>query len=263
MSAVIPSAASVMAIPTTIWSRPKRTQSTTMISETAAPAAAAGEEAEPGGAAVVGGHEADVGSEEHHPLEADVQHARALGDHLAQRGQEQRHAGQDAAGDERGEEVGGEEVAHPGASLRLAAQAGQVAAPEVPAAAEHLGHGHEDQDEPDQDQRELVGQAGLLGGEVAADGQQGQEGHEGDDGDRVEAGQEDQGHDQQAEGRVPVGAHVAPDAQDLGRGGQADERAADEEAGHDQARHVDPGVRARRGRWRPGSAGAARTTSGP
>ena len=40
MSAVIPSAASVMAIPTTIWSRPKRTQSTTMITETSAPATA-------------------------------------------------------------------------------------------------------------------------------------------------------------------------------------------------------------------------------
>ena len=40
MRAVAPSAASVMAMPTTIWSRPSRTHSTTMITLTAAPAAA-------------------------------------------------------------------------------------------------------------------------------------------------------------------------------------------------------------------------------
>ena len=59
----------------------------------------AGEEAEAGRVAVVGPEEADVGADEHHPLEADVEHAGALRDRLAERGEHQRHAGEQAARD--------------------------------------------------------------------------------------------------------------------------------------------------------------------
>ena len=51
--------------------------------------------------------EAEVGAEQHHPLEADVQHACPLGDGLAEGGEHQRQAGEQAAGDDaRPEDVG-------------------------------------------------------------------------------------------------------------------------------------------------------------
>ena len=52
---------------------------------------------------MVGGDEAGVRADQHHPLEADVEHARALGDELAERREHERHAGEDRAGDERRE----------------------------------------------------------------------------------------------------------------------------------------------------------------
>ena len=52
-------------------------------------------------AAVVGTEKPDVGAEQHHPLEADVEHAGTLGDRLAERGEHQRHAGEDPARDQR------------------------------------------------------------------------------------------------------------------------------------------------------------------
>ncbi len=47
----------------------------------------AGAEAEPLVAAVVGGDEARVGTHQHHPLEADVEHAAALRHELAEAGE--------------------------------------------------------------------------------------------------------------------------------------------------------------------------------
>ena len=90
-----------MAMPTTIWSRPMRTQKTTMKRETRHAGDDGGQEAEPGRPAVVGGVEAGVGAEEHHALEADVEQAGLLRDGLAERREEERHAGEDGAGDER------------------------------------------------------------------------------------------------------------------------------------------------------------------
>ena len=85
MSAVAPSQVSVMAMPTTIWSRPRRTQKSTMKSDDAGAGEHAGAEAVPLVAAVVGGDEAGVRAHQHHPLEADVEHAAALGHELAER----------------------------------------------------------------------------------------------------------------------------------------------------------------------------------
>ena len=45
----------------------------------------------------VGDHEAPVGAEEHHALEADVEEAGLLRDRLAERCEQQRHAGEDRA----------------------------------------------------------------------------------------------------------------------------------------------------------------------
>ena len=59
---------------------------------------------------------------------------------------------------------------------------------------------------------------------------------------RVEPGQEHERHDLEAVGRVPVGAHVAEDAQDVHRGGEADERAAEHEGDDDEPGHVDAQV---------------------
>ena len=58
----------------------------------------------------------------------------------------------------------------------------------------------------------------------------GEEEHEGDDRQGVEAREEDEGEHRDAVSRVPVGAHVAPDAEDVDGGGQADEDAADAKA---------------------------------
>ena len=84
-------------MPTTIWSRPMRTQKTTMSMATGHAGDDGRQEAEPGRAGRVGDHEADVGAEEHHALEADVEHAGLLGDGLAERREQQRHAGEDGA----------------------------------------------------------------------------------------------------------------------------------------------------------------------
>ena len=71
-----------------------------MKSEPTIAAADAGEEPEPDRVAVIGAEEAAVGAEQHHPLEPDVEHAGALGDRLAERGEHERHAGEQAARDD-------------------------------------------------------------------------------------------------------------------------------------------------------------------
>ena len=54
---------------------------------------------------------------QHHPLEADVEYACALGDHLAERREHQRRAGENGAPDQRrerslGERAGGSDQTH-------------------------------------------------------------------------------------------------------------------------------------------------------
>ena len=56
-----------------------------------------------------------------------------------------------------------------------------------------------------------------------------EEGDERDHRERVQPGEEDERDHDVAVGRVPVGAHVAPEAEDLDRGREADEGAGDEE----------------------------------
>ena len=60
-------------------------------------------EPEPRGMAVVGADEAHVRAHEHHPLEPEVEHPGTLRDRLAERGEHQRHARDDAARDEGGQ----------------------------------------------------------------------------------------------------------------------------------------------------------------
>ena len=48
---------------------------------------------------VVGAEEAEVRPEQHHSLEADVQHAGPFGDRLAERCEHERHAREEAAGE--------------------------------------------------------------------------------------------------------------------------------------------------------------------
>ena len=76
------------------------------------PGADAAQEADPDEAGVESGDEADVAAEEHHPLEADVQHAGPLRDRLAEPGEQQRHAGEETARKERRQEGLGEDVTH-------------------------------------------------------------------------------------------------------------------------------------------------------
>ena len=71
------------------------------MSETSSPGSGSRAEADPDVTAVVRADEARVGADQHHPLEADVQHAGALGDRLAERGEHQRHAGEQPPGDRR------------------------------------------------------------------------------------------------------------------------------------------------------------------
>ena len=59
------------------------------------------EEAEPERVRAEGGGEAGVGAEQHHPFDADVEHAGLLRHLLAEPGQQQRHAGRDRARDQR------------------------------------------------------------------------------------------------------------------------------------------------------------------
>ena len=62
------------------------------------------QEPQPRRVAVVGAEEAEVGAEQHHPLEAEVEHAGALGDRLAERREHQRQPREQAAGDQRGQD---------------------------------------------------------------------------------------------------------------------------------------------------------------
>ena len=79
-------------MPITIWFMPRRTQSRAISSAHRDAAKAAGEEAEPERPRLVGRDEAAIGAEQHHALDADVEHAGLLRDLLAEAGQQQRHA---------------------------------------------------------------------------------------------------------------------------------------------------------------------------
>ena len=59
---------------------------------------------------VVGADEAEVGTEQHHALEAEVEDAGTLGDRLAESGEHQRQSRQQSAHDERGEHRLAEDV---------------------------------------------------------------------------------------------------------------------------------------------------------
>src|SRR5690242_20755892 len=74
----------------------------------------------------------------------------------------------------------------------------QIALAHVAAAPEQLGDAHEEQDEADQDEGELIREAGLLGGEVAADREEGEQEDERDDRKGVHPGQEAERHHQEA-----------------------------------------------------------------
>src|SRR5262249_40628654 len=66
-----------------------------------------GQVAEPDGVAVVGAEEPEVGAEQHHPLEADVEYAGALRDRLAERREHERDPVGESAGERaRPEELG-------------------------------------------------------------------------------------------------------------------------------------------------------------
>ena len=58
-----------------------------------------GEVREPDGMAVVGTQETEVRAEEHHPLQADVEHAGPFRDRLAERGEHERHSVEEPAGE--------------------------------------------------------------------------------------------------------------------------------------------------------------------
>ena len=60
-------------------------------------AEAAGEKAEPERARVLGRDETGIGADQHHALDADVEHPRLFRDLFAEPGQQQRHAGGDGA----------------------------------------------------------------------------------------------------------------------------------------------------------------------
>ena len=88
-------------MPMTIWLRPRRMQKQRHEERDRHAAEPAGEEAEPEGAGVVGGDEAGIGADQHHAFDADVEDAGLLRDLLAEAGQQQRHAGGDGAEEQR------------------------------------------------------------------------------------------------------------------------------------------------------------------
>ena len=127
-------------------------------------------------------------------------------------------------------------------SRAAARRRGRIDSPRARLSPDVLGHDHEQQHQADEHQDEVAGQVRPSRGVVTADGQHAEERRERDHGQDVQARQEHERHDLEPVGRVPVGAHVAEDAQDVDGRGEADERAADHERDHDQARHVDAQV---------------------
>ena len=110
------------------------------------------EEAKPERARAEGGGEAGVSAEQHHPLDADVEHTGLLGDLLAEPRQQQRHAGRDRARDQRDQEGVAEQALRHGRS---------VPGRHLAALAEPLGEREEDQHERHQHQDEVVGEPAL------------------------------------------------------------------------------------------------------
>src|SRR5947209_5210485 len=101
---------------------------------------------------------------------------------------------------------------------RLAETRRQVAAPELAPATQVLDQGHEEKDQPDEDEQEVGRQVGLGGREVAAGREHGVERHEGHDGEGVQPRQEDEGNHGVAICGELVGSNVAPEAEDVGSG---------------------------------------------
>jgi magnesium-transporting ATPase (P-type) len=124
----------------------------------------------------------------------------------------------------------------------MCGDARQVAATQLDPAHDPLGQRHEEQGESDEQQRELRGQPGVLGGEVAADRNEREQDDVRDDGEGVQPREEDERYHPQSESWVPIGSNVALDAEDLGRCGQADEHAREQEGDDDQPRHVEAHV---------------------
>src|SRR5438128_736317 len=79
---------------------------------------------------------------------------------------------------------------------------------------------NEEQDEPDEHEQEVRRQVRDRGGEVTAGRDDREERDERDHGKRVQTGEEDERDDRVAVGRVPAGADVALQAEDVGGGGE-------------------------------------------
>ena len=79
-----------MPMPETCWLTPKTTVSSAMTRPASAPTAIAATQPEPQTAGEIGGGEADHGAEQHDALDAEIEHAGALVDELAEGGEEQR-----------------------------------------------------------------------------------------------------------------------------------------------------------------------------
>ncbi len=69
-----------------------------------------GKQSQPQAAGVVDGDEGDEAAAEHHAFEADIEDAGLLGEHAAERRQQDRDRQADAGGDEAGEDGIGEEI---------------------------------------------------------------------------------------------------------------------------------------------------------
>ena len=143
-----------------------------------------------------------------------------------------------------------QQVSH---ARRLSSSAeGAMDSPRARLSRQVLRADHEQQQDAHEQEHEVArASSARRAAYSAADREQAEERRERDQGQRVHASQEHERHDGQPVRRVPVGAHVAEDALDVDRGGEADERAADEERDDDEARHVDAHVDRGPRRWRP------------
>ena len=89
-----------MAIPMTIWSSPSQTQSDDHERRAGHPAQRPEDEPDHLGVQVIGAEESDVGTQQHHAFQPQVEHAGALGDRLAERREHQRQPRKQPAGDQ-------------------------------------------------------------------------------------------------------------------------------------------------------------------
>ena len=198
-------------MPMTIWFRPRRTQSSAIEQRHRARRRPPAEEAEPQRPGIERADEADIGADQHHALDADVEHAGLLRHLLAEAGQQQRDARGDGAEQQRGEEDFGEQAlscAQPSVDWlwrwsRYSASASTISRIATSTSVKMFG---------------TPSRRAALSPPI--DSTEKQE-HEADRGKAVEARQEDQRDDRQAVGRVPVGAHIALDAEDVDGAGKA------------------------------------------